>query len=1172
MSNNDYNSKILTAILSLLFVTALPISNVNASAPAEASEIHYGVEYNWSSVDSDLEEFTGLDLPEVFAEIMGAADDSNFDLIISEILSGSSNIYVQYSEDISPQTIKDYDQNDVSVWSRTTDVTIRHGGVADGIFIADWAEQVFGEDPSSIALDLAGSMENMVLVDMLYTEYFNDDGDLVGADMLFNLETSTALGVAFDVSLEGNGETLPVELDLGLSLGYSITNSQSEWRLESPSSMYTTVAGLDDDEFFSWDLFEDGEGGLLQGGYDGMVAYSMSMSGIPTEDLGLDVGELDLEISDQISKTGQSYDMAIEGELTFQHFDSHVVDLGDGNGMTSSVDVCENCPPANPVMFLMMEEVLAGTSEDFAKQVSDQFADQFSDRIADEIEDLFGFEIYDDYETDYLNDYDLDITSPHDFLQDFVDKNSVNYDREPFDIMAKFNLQFDGQSLTGGFPSQSENEHAPCDLGGVSLDLFELATYAFINENGPENYCYIVTNEDYYSLYDRLDEEWNEAQSNPLWWSDGPSFQCKDGTEISLYLKNNNHFNCQDRSDEIPEQYYEIEMYNLYHHEVQLIANIGNSNPYYDHGVHCDGRGLFPTEINNGYQNCDDGSDEPIDNNNDGIIDNLFMCENGDFITVDKAQDGTFDCADESDEGYYGNVSIDYQILMDITDENGNILQEHDSCYTHDEDSQPNCYNYSQHSYLEYRHHISKHDLDSYEEQDGECYDMQQHTITYHDNQEDCEDDGHFWNEHGGHDDHGHGDDDDDDHDDHDDHQNLPDYICIDVTIISEANTVFEDSMCKYIGINFNHLYLYDWEYNDTKSEISTFAETTGLGNDYPYQINVWLNDSNNQNVWYELYSLDNDDNYDNYFYGYPGVFDFGTYCLEGEIVGSSGAIVNQQSSCITTSYDDYFDDDEDDDDFEPSDKLDSIIDALQDSGLESVLNAFADNLEQRLDDLETIDELPYSDLEFSPLWSDQYATVVGVGVFVEDENGTYVLTGPAIQGYDVDAPHTIAVNYLTGNDAKNAATSMKTATQLDQIVDLANHDVSVMIQDLQESGIDTSDLEINLPDISLDDIADIISPSNDNDNSNGNSNNDNSGADDNTGSNDDANNDNLDDSDANNNDNVNDDSNDAATDEEPSEAEEKADDDGLLPFISPLSLLAVISIAGLVFGSRTRD
>ena len=365
----------------LLLASLLPLGSVSAT-PTEESEFYYGVEYDWSSVDTDLENFTGLDIPEILSEIMGAADDAGFNLIIGQLQTGASNVYVHHTEDITPQTIQDNNGNDVSVWSRTDDVTLRHGILADSILQTDWSETNFGSDPTSFDIDIVQSLEQVLTVDMMYTEYLDDSYNLIGADMEFSMDVSALVGLDIDVLLEGGGEEFPVDFSTELTLGYSITDSSSQWRLGSPNAIYVDLSAANDNYY--WECGES-ECGDLTGDYTGAVDYSFSIEGIPTEDFGLDAGEFDLEISDSLSESGD-FDMEMYGEFDFSKGETLTVDLGDGEGLSTQVQSCDTCPPGNPLMFLMMGNVLAGSGESFTEQV----AEDIGEDITDSLESIFG--------------------------------------------------------------------------------------------------------------------------------------------------------------------------------------------------------------------------------------------------------------------------------------------------------------------------------------------------------------------------------------------------------------------------------------------------------------------------------------------------------------------------------------------------------------------------------------------------------------------------------------------------------------------------------------------------------------------------------------------------------------------------------------------------------------
>ena len=164
--------------------------------------------------------------------------------------------------------------------------------------------------------------------------------------------------------------------------------------------------------------------------------------------------------------------------------------------------------------------------------------------------------------------------------------------------------------------------------------------------------------------------------------------------------------------------------------------------------------------------------------------------------------------------------------------------------------------------------------------------------------------------------------------------------------------------------------------------------------------------------------------------------------------------------------------------------------------------------------------EFPYTDGMWAPLWSDEHATIVGVGVYAWDdsENG-YALAGPETTGYSQTLPMTFAsIRYITGAPAQEAQEAMADFTDLEDIVDVENHDLGELELALEEAGADTSTLDLG---------------------------------DDTTAS------------DNNNDDSGNDDT---------STAEEIVEDGGLLPFISPLTVLAMVGAAAIAGKRRSEN
>ena len=240
-------------LATLLLLTALsPIALVQA-VPDEPSEYYYGVEYDWSSLDSDVQNVTGLDIQQLFTEIMEDADQAGFNLDLGQLTTGATNVYVHQTEDIAPQTIQNLDGDDVQVWSRTSDVVLRHGLLSNAIIMTDWSETTFGSSPTGIDIDVIAEAENVLTVDMLYTEYLDDDYNLVGADMDVDMTVGNDMNLGIDITLEGDGEELNVDFDTGMDFSYSIA-SQAEWRLGNPSPIYVTAASNDNTR---WECADD---------------------------------------------------------------------------------------------------------------------------------------------------------------------------------------------------------------------------------------------------------------------------------------------------------------------------------------------------------------------------------------------------------------------------------------------------------------------------------------------------------------------------------------------------------------------------------------------------------------------------------------------------------------------------------------------------------------------------------------------------------------------------------------------------------------------------------------------------------------------------------------------------------------------------------------------------
>ena len=544
------------SVVLLAALLALSVVPQGAMASTPTNVVSYGIEYDWSNLDGDIEGFTDLDLNEILGDVMDAATSAGFNLVLAEITTGASNMYVLSEEDHTAQTV-----NGVSgdVWSRTTDLTIRHGMLADSALFTDWSETTWGSTgPTGFDIEASYDIENTFTTDAFYVEYFDiTTNELVGADLDLAINAGMGAELIFIAQIDGGGEEVDIDFAISASGDIGLDSSHTEWRLNQASDLYSTVAT---NSHTSWECVETGstdlwadvndECGEMDGTYSASMNYAFDLSGIPTEEFGMTAGEFDFSFSDSLSNSGvfeiTESDLAYSG-MTFDMDDSISVELGDGGSTT--VRFCNSCGPINPLMSWMMGQVIEASMS----ETLETFGEDIADELDMELGELNPWGLaegegdpYDPYEGMYLCDngnyvYEWQVNDSWDDCGDNSDEgvmiiswSSVNYDSSYDELY--YEVYFDGVPEAPNFICGD----------GSTID-FE------------------YVNDDWGDCPDGADEQWldmgtpSDTSDDCQVWDTGPTscggsevnwFDCQDGSEPWIHQVNDGTSDCYDGDDE----------------------------------------------------------------------------------------------------------------------------------------------------------------------------------------------------------------------------------------------------------------------------------------------------------------------------------------------------------------------------------------------------------------------------------------------------------------------------------------------------------------------------------------------------------------------------------------------------------------------------------------------
>lgn len=416
--------------IALLFTCLMIVTTIPANVAAEDAEpIAFGIEYDYSNINTDIESMIGLDLTEIFQEVMAAGDDAGIDLLIGRVTTGTTTIvFEQYDGDM---VTLDVDGTPTDFSTKITELTVRHGVLDDFAVNAEWDDSYAG-----IELTIGYDAEQLFNADVLYTEYFDANMGLHGMDMEMDIDAMIEYSVGISGELSGDGESLPFDVELKIGTSYEINNGLLEVRMDEPSPVYNEMTNLQPGEKLTWSCNADegsdspstsddgGEIGVTDQcserniHYETATSVVFELTGIPTEELGLPAGDFDISITDSVTDL---YDGEVElffmgGVMQLLDEPSQMITIDDGSTLEVHQAYASPTPLAFPAMWAMMWANSVVGSGDYPtivdalmgnanfEEIFGDFADGITGGDGDDDEDYFVCANLNEISRDFMDD------------------------------------------------------------------------------------------------------------------------------------------------------------------------------------------------------------------------------------------------------------------------------------------------------------------------------------------------------------------------------------------------------------------------------------------------------------------------------------------------------------------------------------------------------------------------------------------------------------------------------------------------------------------------------------------------------------------------------------------------------------------------------------------------
>lgn len=358
--------RVLVFATFLMLLGSVFLPAYSAEVPTNAS---WGFEYDWSYLDQDVEYLSSVNLEEIVTIIEEAGEKGGMNIEIDYALGGKTHFYnsVETSDSSSLREVTDGSGDKHFVTERITTYTVRHSSAATSNMHIDW-----GDSKASFDYDLSLGSSDFVIIDIQIIEFFNANNELIGADIASDGEFQyTNLMV---INGQSAGRNTSIEFDktkFQFDLGWSWSNFEASWRLNSPSSIYTSIneaATSEEIDTVVWDcdfgepsnetfgnvMYVYDDCGQVTGSYDSHYNYDLHLTNFPVEDFGLPSFWNDVRITDDY---GNDFDLNTSASF-FGEFHYNSTDEDDFLGEERTFATFDYLP-LTPAFFMLQYPLMS---------------------------------------------------------------------------------------------------------------------------------------------------------------------------------------------------------------------------------------------------------------------------------------------------------------------------------------------------------------------------------------------------------------------------------------------------------------------------------------------------------------------------------------------------------------------------------------------------------------------------------------------------------------------------------------------------------------------------------------------------------------------------------------------------------------------------------------------